>query len=224
MKRHFVGLALMSAFVSPQIALSQTSAPTPAPVGNNPLQSGLYFEGMLGVNVADDLDLENQDNGLEAVAEQNAGFLGGLTLGYNLPQGPLNIRVEGEAAVRVNTVDEIEDNGALIVLENADVSSGTFMANAHLDYYIIPNFALTVGAGLGFTNVALDLAVIDDSATGFAYQGRAGARYSLDRNSTITLAYTYLAASELEVEGEAGEDFEFDYASHGFTLGYAFHF
>ncbi len=221
MKRLLFTSAAASLLALPQVVAAQSSAPA----GNNPLNSGIYIEGALGVNAADEIEFDGGDGIVDSSIDPNTGFLGSLHLGYNLPQGALNIRVEGELAARANEVDEIEQDGlANIELENADVTSLAFMLNGLLDYYITPNLALSAGAGVGAANVAFDLAVLDDDDTGLAYQGRLGARYSFSGNSTVSLAYTYFATSELEVETEIGVDLEFDYASHGFTLGYAYHF
>jgi opacity protein-like surface antigen len=166
------------------------------------------------------------DNDL--TVEPNAGVLIAGAAGYNLPLGTMNFRMEGELAARLNSVDEIDDNlGNVAELDDADVSSIAGMANAYLDVYVVRNFALTVGAGLGYTRVTADLALIDDSASGFAFQGRAGARYNLGPNSVISLGYTYFAAPGLELDVEVDDEdinSEFDYTNHGFHLGYAFNF
>lgn len=221
MKRLLPALSALTLLSLPQLASAQTYSAG----GNNPTVPGIYVEGMIGLNLQNETDLDFDDDIDDASIDPNTGLLGGFAVGYNLPQGALNVRVEGELNFRANEVDDVEEeqSGDVIELENADTSSFAGMVNAHLDYYIIPNLAVTAGAGIGYANVDLDLAVVDDDASGFAYQGRLGARYNISQNNVISLGYTYFATSELEAEDD-GDDFKFDYENHGFHVGYAYHF
>lgn len=226
MKRFLSVTAAIFACAVPQIADAQTA---PAPLGNNPTTAGLYMGLGLGVSVLDDVDIDS--GGGDIAAEMDAGFFGDLSIGYIIPQGPLSIRAEGELAVRANGVDQFND---LEALDESDISSVAGMANAYLDYYILPNTALTVGAGLGYAAVQVDLAVEvgnvdillfdEESDNGFAYQGMLGARYDLAGGSTFDIGYTYFAVDDLTVDNEANVDSDFDYLSHSFHIGYSYRF
>ena len=111
------------------------------------------------MSVLDDTNFERED-GAELDVESDAGFFGTAAIGYLLPQGPFNIRLEGELAVRTNLADSADDGTIEVdALDNSDISSIAGMLNAHLDYYILPNTALSLGAGIGYGTVQADLAV-----------------------------------------------------------------
>lgn len=228
MERLVLAASVTAALALPCVAIAQT----PTPVGNNPTTAGVYMGVALGVSVLDDTDFEDTSNGAEATAESDAGLYGDLSVGYTIPLGTISIRTEGELAGRTNAVDEFQDGEAV---ENSDISSFAGMANAYADFYILPNMALSVGAGLGYATVQVDIAsdvngvdvlfFDEETDSGFAYQGLLGARYDFAGGSTIELGYSYFAVNDLTVEiASNGEDADFDYLSHSFNVGYVYRF
>ena len=217
MKRLTPVLAIAVTISLPHLAVAQ------APLGSNPTTAGIYLGGALGISVLEDVDFEGID------AETDAGFFGSLALGYSMPSGPMTIRGEAELAARANSVDQFADVDAE---DNSDVSSIAGMLNAYLDYYILPNMALTVGAGIGYATVQADIAADDTSVfdeendSGFAYQGRIGGRYDLGSGPSINVGYTYFAVDDLKIDNEivVDEKVEFDYRSHSFHVGLSFAF
>lgn len=219
MKRFIPILSSAAVLALPQLATAQS----PGPIGNNPTTAGIYLGGALGISVLEDVDFEGVD------AETDVGFLGSLALGYGVPSGPMTFRGEAELALRANVVDEFADEGAE---DNSDVSSAAGMLNAYLDYYILPNTAITVGAGIGYATVQADIAANDVSVfdeendSGFAYQGRLGARYDFGGGPSVNVGYTYFAVDDLKIDNEIVEDekIEFDYLSHSFHVGFSYAF
>ncbi len=224
MKRLFIVLpATVAALTLPQLVSAQTSAP----VGNNPLKAGVYIEGMFGANFQGETDIDFEDpNVVDASIDPNVGPLGGLAVGFNLPLGQMNMRFEGELSGRTNEIEELElDNGAVIDEDDSSTSSIAGMANAHLDFYVLPNLAIAAGGGIGSASVTLDIEnLVDDDAIAFAYQARLGARYSFSQSATLSLGYTYFATTELEVDDDDNEEITFDYTNHGVHLGLAYLF
>ena len=222
MKRFLLAGTAAIALTLPQAVMAQSP-------DNNPTFEGLYLGVGLGVSVLDDTDFDNGNS--EITAEADNGVFGDLSLGYTFPSGPVSFRAEGQLAARVNPVDNV--NGAEAV-DESDISSIAGMANGYIDYYILPNMAVTGGAGLGFATVQVDIAVDlngvdtllfdEQNDTGLAYQGMLGARYDFDGGSSIDLGYTYFVANDLSVENEAGDDDDFDYVNHAFNIGYSYRF
>jgi opacity protein-like surface antigen len=192
--------------------------------------AGLYFEGQLGLNLSDTIDFDRESFSNDLTIEPNAGVLGSLALGNTIPLADIDIRIEGELAFRTNGVDDVDDNlGTTVDIENADITSYAGMANVYLDFYVMPDFALTLGGGLGYANVDVDAVVVSDSASALAYQGRVGARYNFTPNWTLGLAYTYFATTELEIDTEGvlgltADEAKFDYTNHAIGLGVAYYF
>ena len=231
MKRLLFTATAIAALSVTQIAAAQA----PVPLGNNPTTAGLYMGLGLGVSVLDDVDSDT--DGIELTSEADVGFFGDVSLGYIIPFGSFNVRTEGEFAVRVNGVDNVEIDGIdadFEALDESDFSSLAGMANAYLDFYILPNTALTAGAGIGYATVQADLAAEiggvdvllfdEESDSSFAYQGMLGARYDFAGGSTIDVGYTYFAVNDLTIDDAAGDETDFDYLSHSFHIGYAYRF
>lgn len=221
----------MVAFVTPQLAQAQ------APIGNNPTTAGIYVEGMVGANLLNDIDLDINTIADDATIKSKVGAFGAAALGYSIPQGPINIRIEGELSIRGNKLDEFEFADGTVLDGDDDAKTNAYagMVNAHFDYYMIPNFALSVGAGIGYAKVeadtivdggAVNLIVFDEeSDSALAYQGRLGARYDLNNGGSLTAAYTYFATDDLTIEAANGaNESTFNYESHAIGLGFAFRF
>jgi len=197
---------------------------------------GFYVEGQLGLNALTDIDFDIDDNADDATASYDVGLLGIAAIGYGLPFERLSLRVESEFSFRRNTLDEFEF--ANNVQADGDGDSATTalagMVNAHLDYYLFRNVALSAGVGIGYALVevdtivevgAADLVIIDEEDdTALAYQLRLGGRYDLGRRSTLSVGYTYFRTGELDGEDVAGNELDFIYDSHALHVGYAFRF
>ncbi len=197
---------------------------------------GLYVEGTAGINFLGDVDADIDNFAQNGNLDHKLGPVLTGAVGYSLPQGPLNLRLEGEVALRGNELDEV--NLADGTSRNADDDSYTAsrsgMVNVFADLYVAPGIALSAGGGLGFANVVQNLEVrnngfkvtlIDDETdTVLAYQGRVGGRYDLSPHSTITLAYTYFATGDAEIDGDGGIESRFSYESHAIHGGYAYRF
>ncbi len=230
MKRLLFTATAVAALSVSQIAAAQA----PVPLGNNPTTAGLYMGLGLGVSVLDDVDTDT--DGIELTSEADAGFFGDVSLGYIIPFGAFSVRTEGEFAVRVNGVDNVENaqGTEFEALDESDFSSLAGMANAYLDFYILPSTALTVGAGIGYASVQADVAAEingvgvllfdEENDSSFAYQGMLGARYDFAGGSTIDVGYTYFAVNDLTIDDAAGVETDFDYLSHAFHIGYAYRF
>lgn len=220
----FPTLIAVGTVVLPTMASAQSSLSA----SNNPLDGGIYIEGLLGVDIPNDVDIEVDDFASDFTAETEVGTLFGLALGYSMPFDDLNVRAEAEFSARVSDVDTLDDSvNGRIDLENAEVAVFAAMGNVHFDYYLLPNFALTAGVGIGYADVDLDVLVVNDSGTGLAYQGRLGGRYSVGSDVTFGLAYTYFATADVTADDNilgVNSEAEYNFESHSFHASLAYTF
>ena len=149
----------------------------------------------------------DQDLGPDAYA-----ILG--TAGYAFER---NWRLELELGYRHNGLDEIEvslgDNAGLgpIQVDGGRLREFTGFVNAVYDLPISQKWALSLGAGIGFDNVSLEipdtdgaglLFPIDVDNTVLAGQGLAGLTYHLASHWDLVLNYRYLKAADVTLTGE----------------------
>lgn len=84
--------------------------------------------------------------------------------------------------------------------------TGVFL-NAYYDFNQGSRFRPYLGAGVGMVDTSLNYSpsgspVIDDSATAFAYQGRAGASYNVKGPLDVFAEYTYRATEGVESDNQ----------------------
>lgn len=100
----------------------------------------------------------------------------------------------------------------------------SLLANAYLDYYIIPNLSLYIGAGLGFSVLNFDLSNFASMPSTYVFttQGGIGLQYTLFTRFVLDLnvRYTYLG----EWKGKIMQDMNIKGQSSAietlFSLGY----
>jgi len=84
-----------------------------------------------------------------------------------------------------------------------DIEQKGVFLNAYYDFNEGSRFRPYLGAGVGLVDTELNYSpsgspIIDDSATSFAYQGRAGASYNVSGPLDVFAEYTYRATEDLE--------------------------
>lgn len=85
MKRFSIVAMAAVALIFSEFAAAQTAAPTPEPTGNNPTQAGPYVEGLLGINLLGDIDVDVDGVADDAAIRSKVGAFGAVAAGYNLP-------------------------------------------------------------------------------------------------------------------------------------------
>ncbi|WP_404382911.1 OmpA family protein [Caenispirillum salinarum] len=150
--------------------------------------------------------------------DEGWGALG--SLGYAWGNG---LRTELEFSWRQNQADAIGGTDL-----GGEVKTMAGMVNVLYDIDFGLPFKPYVGAGAGAARVAFDdvtagATTIDEGELGFAWQGIAGASYSLGANTDLTLDYRYFSVPEVELE-TGGSTFDTEYNTHNVVLGVRFTF
>lgn len=155
----------------------------------------------------------------------NPGWGVGASLGYKF--GGTNsfadfFRMELEALYRANDVDTV---GGVSIAD--DISVDSYMLNLIYDLETGTQFMPYLGAGIGWSNVELNIpaAAISDSDDVFSYQFLAGVSYEPQSipNVAFSLGYRYFATSDPEIGSPLGA-VEHEYDSHGAEAGVRFSF
>jgi outer membrane protein OmpA-like peptidoglycan-associated protein len=200
------------------------STPAAAQVVN-----GFYIGGGLGFNMLQDSDIKPNATlgGGKTTTDADGGWVGLGSLGYGFGNG---LRVEIEGNYRANS-------------GNGDIAQYGVMANILYDIDFGVGIIPYIGAGAGYAWANIDGAkrtsggvttTIDDTNSGFAFQGIVGAAFPLDNlvapGLSLTAEYRFFAITGLDdygaqngngVRGNASVD---DMYNHSFLLGlrYAF--
>lgn len=146
------------------------------------------------------------------------GTLG--SLGYAWGNG---LRTELELSYRDNNASSIGNND---LGGSVDAMSG--MVNVLYDVDVGLPLKPYIGAGAGVSRVQFDNVgpaggpTIDDGKTSWAWQGIAGASYSLGQSTDLTLDYRYFSAPDVELG--TTPDYETEYNTHNIVLGMRFTF
>ena len=91
-------------------------------------------------------------------------------------------------------------------------------ANLYYDFNRGGQFQPFVGGGVGFAQVKVDNALVDDDDTGFAYQAKAGVSYKINDKWTGEVAYRYLGVTDVSL-GNGPTKLDGDFNSQAVTVG-----
>tara|TARA_R110002110_G_scaffold85816_4_gene223709 strand:+ start:43060 stop:44139 length:1080 start_codon:yes stop_codon:yes gene_type:complete len=179
---------------------------------------GWYISGLVGLNKANDSDIDG--SGINAEAEFDWGPAGLAGVGFDYGS---NWRAELEAGYRDADIDSV--SGAT---STGDIEALSLMANAFYDIDINSSFEPYVGAGLGFARVSADgvspvsTTSIDDDDYGYALQAAAGVAYPLSERLKLTVDYRFLSVQDLNYTTASGVGVDADYNDHSIFVGLRF--
>ncbi len=181
---------------------------------------GFYLGAGLGANWTRDSDITG--NSINTTAGFDNGWAGVLSAGWAYGNGA---RAEIELGHRRNDLDSL--TGAST--GTGDVSATSGMLNIYYDLKTNTPFTPYLGAGIGAARASLDATPVggsrlDDSDTGFAYQGIVGVGYRLNENATVFTDYRYFATTGLNLSTAAGTSVDADYGNHTVMVGLRFNF
>ena len=171
-----------------------------------------------GLLMPDDVDFEYDGDDIFD-AELNNGFdldlIGGYDFGF--------IRLEGELAWKRATIDSLTD-GVDEFDADADTDVRSIMLNVLGDFGT-DKWSFYAGGGVGFASVrhtfeAFDVFQDDDvkiKDSGFAWQGIAGVRYSVNEIIDVGLKYRYFDTGNMD-----DDDLEWDFTSHSIMFSFIY--
>jgi opacity protein-like surface antigen len=160
----------------------------------------------------------------------DTGYGIGGSLGYTPgPNGNFldNMRFEAEYFYRNNELDGFSAGGTSAQIAD-DISSDTYMINAYYDIDTGSRLTPYVGAGVGFSDIELNvptLALSDEDSV-FAYQLMAGIGWQPEMllNTVLQFGYRYLDASDPEFGTATGGRVDHEYQIHSIEAGARFRF
>ena len=183
--------------------------------------SGVYAGGHLGASLLSDLTSTNVVGSTETSSNTGLAITG--VVGYQFPALP--VRAELELGYTRNAVDQVAVSGTSVDA-SGHASAWSGLVNVLYDIPTGTRFSPYIGAGAGVSrlkaNVSTDsllLTDVNDSATVFTYQGKAGVAYALTDSLSLDVGYTYRKSQDPEFVDSADVDFKSEYQTHLLTAG-----
>jgi opacity protein-like surface antigen len=197
-----------------------------------------YVSGNIGITSVNDADFSETGPGVAAAGEIETdtgwGFNGAL--GYAIG----NLRFEAEISRRQADLDTLTLSSVTVgnVLLTASGSSALegsvttwgLMLNGWYDFVTGTPWVPTIGAGIGFADINLEVDRVgavatsyDESDTVFAYQIAVGLGYRINPRTIVSLNYRYFGTSDPEFDTGSFTD-EGEFQSHNFEVGVRYRF
>jgi OmpA-OmpF porin, OOP family len=179
---------------------------------------GWYLSGMVGLNKANDSDIDGAGISAEAVFDWGPAALAGLGFDFGS-----DWRAEIETGYRDSDVENIS-----AATGSGDTETLSMIANLFYDFDTSSSFEPYVGAGLGFARVSADgfspvsTTSIDDDDYGYALQAAAGVAFPLSDRIKLTLDYRFLSVQSLDFTTASGVGVDADYNDHSVFVGLRF--
>lgn len=187
-------------------------------------EEGWYGRVDAGYGFDGEFSPGNRSGGFASDWNQSIG------LGYGFQNG---FRLEGEVAHRFNNIDQT------LFADTSDVHTWSTMLNAIYDFSLSDKVHPYIGVGAGLARVDAGVTgvtsatppvvsgIVNDSDTGFAYQGLVGIGLDLSDRLTMDFGYRYFAAPNLQLNSTGvfvGPGGESDYEQHAATIGLRWQF
>lgn len=188
--------------------------------------SGMYAGANIGASLLSDLTSTNAFGSTET--NTNTGLAVTGVVGYQFPSLP--VRAELELGYTRNSVNQEKVDG-ISVDANGHASAWSGLVNVLYDIPTGTRFSPYIGAGAGVSRITADVSTdsllltdVNDSATVFTYQGKAGVAYALTDSLSLDVGYTYRKSQDPEFVDSAGIDFKSEYQTHLLTAGLRYRF
>ena len=201
---------------------------------------GVYMEGLIGVGLIPDLDIDAVQSPVSGEASWDPGIAGGVAIGYQFNKF---LRTEINVQAGYNNADSI-DLGGVKFDGKGDVTNLSAMGNVLVDLplsiwidYPLGARAVTpyVGMGVGYLYTDIDsdsgaLLIVDGSEASVAWNALAGVAFEVARGIEATLNYRYLRSTEknkfdVRLAGNPGSGkIKVRAESHAITVGLRYTF
>ena len=169
---------------------------------------GPYFSVNIGAAFLTDSDISG--DGLDGEIKFDTGLAASAAIGTSID----SFRVEGEISYQKNDIDEVSIDGFGSASLDGDSTAFTLLLNGYYDFSNDSAFTPYLTAGIGYSNVEVDVEGSSDDDNVFAYQLGAGVGYAVSEQATIDLKYRYFATEDLDIDGA-----DVEVASHNIYLG-----
>ena len=195
--------------------------------GYSPLRN-YYVELRGGLAFPDDTDFNANAATNIVNTYEDAGYFIGGAFGFNLLEtAAYRLRGDVELGYRDADVESHIVNGTSAGSAASFGSTSIFYGLANLSVDLKTGTALTpyLSAGGGFGNVEFDghgangATLMDDSATGYAFQAGAGINYEFGGGLSFNIGYRYLAIYDLELTSVGGTTSSTDVTDHQMLFG-----
>lgn len=216
------------------VALATSALASPALA-----RDGTFYVGVEGgAMIVEDFDLD-VTGPRDASVDSDYGYDFDAIVGYDFGV----FRIEAEGGYREADADEFiapqgfaQTLGRSVRAGNFDGVAGrasnlSFMLNGLLDFGSDDGINGYIGGGAGVARTKIRLAVdpaigsfINDSDTGFAYQGIAGVRAPLTRNIDAGIKYRFLTQPNVDLISRASQGVETRWRSHSLLGSLIFNF
>jgi outer membrane immunogenic protein len=154
------------------------------------LAAGPYVGASGGVSMVHDSDIS--EPGISGTVEYDTGFGFNLNVGYDFDP----VRVEFEFGYKNADVKNLSAFGIGVPVNNADLTTLSYMVNAFYDIKTKSAFTPYLGAGIGMINGELDDNGYTADDTVFGYQFIVGAAYNFNKNFALDLSYRFQGAAQ----------------------------
>ena len=165
------------------------------------------------------------DDGMGVSAELGRTF-DGLVPGL---RGALEVSYT-KAEVSEFEVEDLVNGGTTTMAGGGDIENIAVFANAYYDFDVDLGVPIKpyVGAGIGVTTTevsfnssagGLTTTFFDDDDVRFAYQGKVGATYDVNANTSLFAEYTYRASEDLTFGNLTDGEYTVENQSHLVGLG-----
>ena len=209
--------------------LTKTSLGLAVLLSANMASASWYVSGGIGYSEVDDQTSTGPSRLVDADYDSDISF--NAAVGYVYSE---NFRIEAEFAYRENDVDSVNFNNNP-VSPRGDISSKSIFVNAYYDFANVhEQFVPYVGAGIGFTDVDVDVQYGTADFNGdddvLAFQLIAGANYHINDELSLYADVRYQVTDDPELNRFGGPapaanvELDSEYDTYNFNIGVRYNF
>lgn len=186
-----------------------------------------------GVMIVEDIKFDINSVKSAGTVDNHTGYDVDGVIGYDLGM----FRLEAEVGYKSAAVDAYRSTVATGTLPAGTFDDATgrstalsFMLNGLIDFGDDTGVQGFVGGGVGVARVkqrariGSQASFLNDSDTGFAYQGLAGVRAPITKNIDASLKYRFFTADNVKLVDGSGRSFDGRFRSHSLLAGLTYNF
>lgn len=117
----------------------------------------------------------------------------------------------------------LASKGPFTTTDKGDITAFSIMANVWYEFCPDQSFHPYIGGGVGFAELKLDVAGVDESYNGFAWQAAAGVAFDVSENMSLSIEARFFEVPDAEFDMN-GQTRPFSYESQEILVGLKFKF